>query len=121
MMNIMNVEVNNRSFEIALEDSKTCDELIEYIKNNDNNLTISMRDYGGFEKVGSLRTSLTTDNRNITTSKGDVMLYQGNQIVIFYDSNYWSYTPLGKVKENYLDRFEDILISGNIEVTFSIK
>lgn len=49
------------------------------------------------------------------------MLYQGDQIVIFCDSNFWSYTPLGKVKENYLDSFEDILISGNIEVTFSIK
>ena len=60
-------------------------------------VTIKMNEYGGFEKVGSLGTSLPRNDRQVKTSAGDIMLYQGNQITIFYNGNSWSYTPLGKV------------------------
>ena len=57
-------------------------------------LTIEMEDYGGFEKVGPLGTTLSRSDQQITTEPGDVILYQGNQITIYYGSNTWSFTPV---------------------------
>ena len=60
-------------------------------------VTIKLNEYGDFEKVGSLGTSLPRNDTKINTEAGDIMLYQGNQITIFYKNNSWSYTRLGKV------------------------
>lgn len=60
-------------------------------------LTVDMHDYGSFEKVGSLGTSLPRNDTQITTTAGDIILYQGNQITIYYDTNSWNFTRLGKV------------------------
>ena len=81
-------------------------------------VTISMSDYGGFEKVGSLGQSLPASNSQTTTQAGDIVLYQGNQIVIFYGSNSWSYTRLGKISD--LTGWEEALGGGDISVTFSL-
>ena len=81
-------------------------------------VTIRMRDYSGFEKVGPLGTSLPTSNRQTTTHSGDIVLYQGNQIVIFYGSNSWSYTRIGKIDN--LTGWEKALGRGNVTVTFSL-
>lgn len=81
-------------------------------------VTIAMSDYGSFEKVGSLGQSLPTSNSQTTTQAGDIVLYQGSQIVIFYGSNSWSYTRLGKI--NDLTGWEEALGSGDVSVTFSL-
>ena len=60
-------------------------------------LTVNMHDYGSFEKVGSLGNSLPRNDSQITTEAGDIILYQGNQITIYYDTNSWNFTRLGKV------------------------
>ena len=60
-------------------------------------LPVDMHDYGSFEKVGSLGTSLPRNDSQITTEAGDIILYQGNQITIYYDTNSWNFTRLGKV------------------------
>ena len=60
-------------------------------------LTVDMHDYGSFEKVGSLGTTLPRNDTQITTTPGDIILYQGNQITIYYDTNSWNFTRLGKV------------------------
>ena len=60
-------------------------------------LTVDMHDYGNFEKVGSLGTKLPRNDTQITTQAGDIILYQGNQITIYYDTNSWNFTRLGKV------------------------
>ncbi len=60
-------------------------------------LNISMSQYGGFEQVGSLGMTLPSNDEQITTSPGDIILYSGNQIVLFYGSNTWAYTRLGKI------------------------
>ena len=59
--------------------------------------TIKMHDYGSFEKVGPLGTNLPRNDTQITTQAGDIILYQGNQITIYYDTNSWNFTRLGKV------------------------
>lgn len=82
-------------------------------------ITIRMSDYGGFEKVGSLGESLPTSDRQTTTAKGDIVLYSGNQIVIFYGTNSWSYTRLGHVDD--LDGWEEALGNEDVTVTFSLS
>ena len=57
-------------------------------------VTIKMSDYGSFEKVGPLGTSLPRNDTQITTTAGDIILYQGNQITIYYDTNSWNFTRL---------------------------
>lgn len=82
-------------------------------------ITIRMSDYGGFEKVGSLGESLPTSDRQTTTEEGDIVLYSGNQIVIFYGTNSWSYTRLGHVDD--LDGWEEALGNEDVTVTFPYR
>ncbi|MDE6339994.1 MAG: hypothetical protein K2K97_09445 [Muribaculaceae bacterium] len=83
-------------------------------------ITIQMSDYGGFEKVGELPQSFPTSNTQITTEPGDIMLYQGNNMVIFYGSNSWSYTRLGKIDGATADNVRQFLGNGNIALTISL-
>ena len=112
----MNVQVGDTSFTATLEDNAAVSELIEMMKEAP--VTINMSDYSGFEKVGPLGKSLTTDNHQTTTYAGDIVLYSGNQIVMFYGSNAWSYTRIGKIDD--LTGWEDALGSGNITAVFSL-
>ena len=84
-------------------------------------LTVDMHDYGGFEKVGPLGTTLPTNDERITTEPGDVILYQGNQITIYYDTNTWSFTRLGKVQGMAPEEIRDALGNGDPTVVFSLK
>ena len=68
--------------------------------------------------MGSLGKSLSTDNQQITTQAGDIVLYSGNQIVMFYGSNSWSYTKIGKSDD--LSGWEDALGNGSVTVVFSL-
>ena len=83
-------------------------------------LTVKLNEYGGFEKVGSLGTSLPRNDRQVETSAGDIMLYQGNQITIFYNGNCWSYTPLGKVDGVTQTELKQILGKGDVTAVFDI-
>lgn len=79
-------------------------------------LTINMSKYGGFEQVGSIGSTLPSSDTRITTNPGDIVLYSSSQIVIFYDSNTWSYTKLGHInlsKSELTDLLgdEDVVIS----------
>ena len=112
----MNVQIGNVSFTAALEDNAATRELIEMMRQEA--VSIDMSDYSGFEKVGSLGRSLTTDNHQITTSAGDIVLYNENQIVMFYGSNSWSYTKIGKIEN--LSGWEEALGSGNITAVFTL-
>lgn len=82
-------------------------------------ITLEMSDYAGFEKVGPLGQSLPTSDSQTTTQAGDIVLYQGDQIVIFYGSNSWSYTRLGKIED--LTGWAQALGNGSVSVTFSLR
>ncbi len=111
--------VNGSSKKITLADTKAARELKTRLESSP--VAVSMSDYGGFEKVGSLPWSLPAENRQITTTAGDVMLYQGNNIVIFYGSNSWSYTPLGKIEGATASEIRGFLSGGTIEATLSVS
>ncbi|MBQ8088528.1 MAG: hypothetical protein IJ234_08940 [Clostridia bacterium] len=87
---------------------------------NDNPLTISMQDYGNFEKVGDLPTSLPTNDERITTEPGDIILYLGNYITIYYDINSWSFTRLGKIRNVDRETLLHYLGNGSVDVTFAL-
>lgn len=112
----LNVEVNGITFTAALEDNAAVDAFVEMMREAP--VVIEMSDYSGFEKVGSLGTSLPASNSQTTTQAGDIVLYNSSQIVIFYGSNSWSYTRLGKIDD--LTGWEEALGSGDVTVTFSI-
>ena len=80
-----------------------------------------MHDYGSFEKVGALGTTLPRNDEQITTEPGDVILYQGDQITIYYDVNSWNFTRLGKVQDLSPAELKAILGAGNAAVTFSLN
>lgn len=112
----MTLQIGDSTFTATLESNAAVDALVEMM--NDAPVTIQMSDYSGFEKVGSLGTSLPADDGRTTTQAGDIVLYNGNQIVIFYGSNSWSYTRLGKIDD--LSGWEDALGSDDVTVTFSL-
>lgn len=79
-------------------------------------LTVKMSMYGGFEQVGSLGESLPRNDEQITTEYGDIVLYSGNQIVVFYGSNTWAYTRLGHIDMTQ-EELTDLLGNGDVEIT----
>ena len=116
---VIYAHVNGAVLQIRPENNSSADAFIELLKNGD--VTVEMHDYGGFEKVGPLGTSLPRNDAEITTSPGDVILYQGNQITIYYDVNSWNFTRLGKVQNVSKEELKSILGSGNVTVRFSLQ
>ena len=110
------LQVNGASFTAALEQNAAAQALAQLLAQGP--VTIQMDNYGGFEKVGALGQSLPASDVQTTTGPGDIVLYQGDQIVIFYGSNSWSYTRLGHVTD--LTGWADALGSGDVSVTFSL-
>ena len=85
-----------------------------------NKLTIQMSMYGGFEQVGSIGTSLPREDVQTTTKAGDIVLYSGNRIVVFYGSNSWAYTRLGHITDKTADELTELLGNGNVTITLSM-
>ncbi len=112
------LSVNEKSLTATLVENEAVRKLVELLEKG--TIEIEMNDYGGFEKVGALPQSLPTSNRQITTEAGDIMLYQGKDMVIFYGSNSWSYTPLGKIDDSTLPKLKDFLGEGNITLRLSL-
>lgn len=110
--------VNGDTMTATLADNDAIRELKELLEKGP--ITIQMSDYGGFEKVGTLPQSFTTSNSQITTEPGDIMLYQGNNMVIFYGTNSWSYTRLGKIDGATVSKLKQFLGSGSITLTISL-
>lgn len=110
------VTVGETTFSATFADNAGAQALQELLADGD--ITLQMSDYGGFEKVGPLGQSLPTENSQTTTQAGDIVLYQGNQIVLFYGSNSWSYTPLGKIDD--LTGWKEALGDDTVSVTFAL-
>lgn len=117
-MGIIHIKVNNQILDVELEDNDAAKELKEKIKNED--IIIEAHEYGGFEKVGNLGFSLPREDTNIKTSAGDIVLYQGNQISLFYNSNSWSYTKIGRIQNITSSELKNILGNGDVTLTFSL-
>ena len=86
-----------------------------------NGLTIQMSMYGGFEQVGSIGRRLPSSNVQTSTSSGDIVLYSGNQLVVFYGSNSWAYTRLGHITDKTPEEMQALLSNGDVTITLSAK
>ena len=113
------IDVNGNKLTAALADSTAAKELAEKLKSG--SVTVTLNEYGGFEKVGDLPWSLTKSDKQVSTEPGDIMLYQGDQMTIFYNSNSWSYTKLGSIENTTQEELESLFGEGDITVTLSVK
>ena len=119
MDELVKVKINDEVFDVKLENNSATQNLIKELKKG--NITVNASEYGGFEKVGDLGFSLPTNDENIGTAPGDIVLYQGDKISLFYDSHSWSYTKLGKLDNVDSNKLKEVLGSGDVTLEFSLK
>lgn len=114
------ITIDGKTLSVELVDNAATQTLVAALKEGD--ITYEAHDYGGFEKVGALGRSLPTNDTQTTTQAGDVILYSGNQIVLFYGSNSWSYTRLGRMEYSSQAELESFLKAGqgNVMVKLSL-
>ena len=103
---------------VQLADNAATQALVERLKGGA--VTYNAHDYGGFEKVGALGFSLPSNDAYITTEPGDIMLYTSNQLCIFFDSNSWEYTPIGKIEGMTKQQLKDAFGTGEVSITLSL-
>ena len=111
------LKINDTVVEVEWEKNNSVDALRSLVEEAP--LTIEMSQYGGFEQVGSLGTRITRNDVQTTTQPGDIVLYSGNQIVIFYGSNSWTYTRLGKISNLSKQEIKELLQGKDVTVTLS--
>ncbi|MBR7071320.1 MAG: hypothetical protein IKI29_04070 [Clostridia bacterium] len=116
---VLVIEANGEKMYANLEDNSSAKALIE--KLNAEALTVEMRDYGQYEKVGALPWALPRNDGQITTKPGDIILYQGNQITIYYDENTWNFTKLATIGNATKEKLLDILSDGDVAVKFYLE
>lgn len=114
----INLAVGDKTLNATLVDNSATRELTAILSRGP--ITIEMDDYGGFEKVGALPQSLPTSNSQITAQPGNIMLYQGRNMVIFYGSNSWSYPRLGKIDGATVEGLRQFLGNGSVSVRLSL-
>ena len=115
----LKIHVNDTTFTATLADNSSAEAFAEYLSQGD--LTLDMEDFSNFEKVADLPTTLPRNDTQIDTDAGDLILYLGKRIVIYYDKNSWNFTRLGKIDNVNKKRLKQILGDGNATVTFSVK
>lgn len=115
---MMKITAGDHTFTAVLADNSSADALKELLAEGP--LTIDMSDYASMEKVGPIRTSLPTNDEQISTGAGDIILYQGNSLVIYYDTNSWNFTRIGKIEDVTREELLAALGTGDVTVTFSL-
>ena len=115
----LTLTVNSQALTVEWEDNASVTALRELVKQSP--VTIQMSPYGGFEQVGSLGASLPREDAQTTTDAGDIVLYQGNQIVIFYGSNSWAYTRLGHIENMSREELRNLLGGNSATAVFSLS
>ncbi|SFK64916.1 hypothetical protein SAMN05216390_102263 [Lachnospiraceae bacterium KH1T2] len=115
----MIMKIGDTKVNVDWEDNQAVEALRNMVREGD--VTIQMSMYGGFEQVGSIGQNLPRDDKQTTTSSGDVVLYSGNQMVVFYGSNSWSYTRLGHISDKNEEDMNDLLSNGDVTITISIE
>ena len=113
--------IGQKRLTVSLEDNPSTVALTELLLQGD--ITYVADDYGGFEKVGDVGHSLPRSDRQITTKPGDVILYQGRSICLYYGQNSWNFTKIGSINGYEKDELKGVLLAGQgkINVRISLK
>ncbi len=117
--NTMKITAGDTSFTATLADNSSVEALKELLAEGP--LTINMNDYAGMEKVGPIGTDLPRNDEQISTGAGDIILYQGNSLVIYYDTNSWNFTRIGKIEGVTGEKLLEVFGDGDVTVTFSLQ
>lgn len=117
-MKKINISFDDQELQATLVDNSSTEALIEKLKKGD--LSVKMNDYANMEKVGSLGFRLPTNDEPIRATAGDLILYQGDKLVLYYAKNNWSFTRLGKVDNINPKNLKKTVGKGTITVTISL-
>ena len=115
----LKIHVNDTAFTATFEENSSAKAFAEFLAQGD--LTLDMHDYGSFEKVADLPRSFPRNDKQIDTDAGDIILYQGNSITIYYDKNSWNFTRLARIDNVNKKCLQQILGKGNVKATFSVE
>ncbi|MDE6749531.1 MAG: hypothetical protein K2K21_10825 [Lachnospiraceae bacterium] len=115
----MKIQVGDTVFTASLAENSSVDALKELMA--DGPLTLNMSDYAGMEKGVDLGTTLPQNNEQMNTQAGDIILYQGRTLAIYYDTNSWSLTPIGKIDNVDVEELREALGTGDVTVTLSLE
>ena len=115
----MKIQIGDTTFTATLAENSSVDALKELIANGP--LTLNMSDYANMEKGADLGTTLPQNNEQMNTQAGDIILYQGRTFVIYYDTNSWSLTPIGKIDNIDAEELREVLGKGDVTVTLSLE
>ena len=118
-VNHIKIKIREHILTVELVNNSTTIELKNRLKKG--SITLNMKDYGNMEKVGDFDKSLPTNNEQISTDAGDVILYQGKSFVIYYDKNNWNLTRIGKVKNISKEELRKILGKGDIKIELYLE
>ena len=110
------ISAGGKQIKVKMVDNAATQKLNEMLAAGD--LTINMT-RNGFEQYGSLGTSLPSEDTSITAQAGDVLLYNSNTLCVFYDSNSYSYTRIGKVQNMTNDELKELLSGKSLTFTLS--
>ena len=119
IMKTLTMKIDGKKVAVDWEENESVAALAELVKEKP--LTIRMSMYGGFEQVGSIGTSLPRNDAQIKTQAGDIVLYSGDQIVVFYGSNSWAYTRLGHITDKTAAQMKDLLGNENVTIVISME
>lgn len=114
----IDIIINDTVLKATLKNNSSVDAFVELLK--DGPLTVTMNDYANMEKLTNLKTNLPENNEYMHTKAGDIVLYQGNTLVIYYDTNSWSLTPLGTIDDIDSKSLKQLLGNNDVTVTFSL-
>lgn len=115
----MNITINGKTVSCQLVENSSTKALLAQLEKGD--ITYEADDYGNFEKVGNIGISLPQNNESITTTAGDVILYQGNNICLYYGTNSWTFTRLGKIEGMCKDEIKTFLNAGGGSVKVKLS
>lgn len=115
----MKIQVGETTFWATLAENSSVDALKEFMA--DGSLTLNMSDFAGMEKGADLGVTLPENNEPMNTQPGDIILYQGRTFVIYYDTNSWSLTPIGKIDNADAEELKEVLGTGDVTVTLSLE
>lgn len=114
----MRLSIGGIDVGVAWEDNQAVADLTALVA--DGPVVVDLHRYGGFEQVGPIGATLTTSDEQVTTSPGDIVLYAGDQISIFYGTNSWAYTRLGRITDRTADEMAGLLGNGDVSITITV-
>ena len=115
----MKMSINGTAVDVSWENNASVKELAKMAGNGP--VTIETEPYGGFEQVGPIGATLPSSDTNIKTKAGDIMLYTSSQMVIFYGSNSWAYTRLGRITDKSDSELRELLGGDGVTVTITAE